>query len=171
MHIAKHHDTNPNLDDTLRSLDRSLDALGDAERAGVRDRLEERILRATRPVIAATRPAPRSILAQVVTWRRVALAAGVAVVAVASAISITTIRTARSAAAIAAAEQTLDQALATLDVDGGAQDSGSTSLVIAEDAFVDVRASIAAAEAALDDFWAVPDDRTDPLAIDTESTL
>ena len=170
MHRAPRPDTNPSLDDTLRSLDRSLDVLGDAERAGAPERLEERILRATRPVIAATRPAPRSILAQVVTWRRVALAAGIAIVVVASAASTTAVRTARTEAAIAAAEQTLDQALATLDT-GSAQGSGSTSLVIAEDAFVDVRASIAAAEAALDDFWAVPDERTDPLAIETESTL
>lgn len=161
--------TNPNLDPTLRDLERSLDSLGAAERSAAPESLNDAILRASRPALSAKAHRP-SVLARIFgAPPALRLAAAIALVAIAAFAVQTAIRAPAPSGSFAAVEAQLDALLDASPQDTATITTTQTSLVLG-DALIDIRASVAAAEQSLDDFWSVPDD-TDPLATTLETTL
>jgi hypothetical protein len=166
MHPTTTTDRNPHLDPRERTLDLALDRLGSAEHAGAPESLDDAILRATRPLIGAA-PTRASVVARILgITPGMRLAAGIALAIGAGVIATVALRsTSTTNARLADAAATLDAVLA----ESTAAPASTTSLVLG-DALIDVRASFAAAEESLDDFWAIPDD-TDPLATELETSL
>lgn len=161
--------TNPNLDPTLRDLERSLDSLGAVERAAAPESLDDAILRTSRPALSAKVHRP-SVVARIFgASPALRLAAVIALVVVGAFAVTTVVRTPAPAGSFAAVEAQLDALLDAESPGTATTTTAQTSLVLG-DALIDIRASVAAAEQSLDDFWSVPDD-TDPLATTLETTL
>ena len=160
--------TNTNLDPSLRAIEQALDTLGAEERARAHGALEQDILRATRSIRSDALRRPPSFFARIAPMARFGAAA--AIVAIMATVAFVGIRSGRSAShQFAQVEKDLDAFLTAGDTGPG--ETGDTTLVLGDAALVDIKASIAAAEESLDDFWAVPDDTTDPLGSDLETSL
>jgi len=170
-------DRNPTPDPSIRKIEEALNTLGAAERARARGSLEQDILRASRPALvkSATTPPQPSLLVRIFSGSpAIRIAAVIGVVMIIGLVTTNIAKRSRAAeeAALADAALQLDSFLDDASTAGSSEGPERSVVTVAmTDSLVDLKASVAAAELSIDDFWVVPDDDADPLGSELESSL